>query len=114
MPSQMCSACCDLQGRRGDFCFFWCCGLSKKALKVEETPWPASLRLVGPLLVMLPLSRCSEGLRRVLSSGLHYTIANPKLHVSLHRACEARLYEEILLLFGFLWFCLIITEDAVT
>lgn len=51
---------------------------------------------------------------RVLSSGLHYTIAKPKWLVSLHRACEAKLYEEILLLFGFLWFCLIITDDAVS
>lgn len=51
---------------------------------------------------------------RVLSSGLHYTIAKPKWLVSLRRACEAKLYEEILLLFGFLWFCLIITDDAVS
>lgn len=51
---------------------------------------------------------------RVLSSGLHYTIAKPKRLMSLHRACEAKLYEEILLLFGFLWFSLIITEDTVS
>lgn len=51
---------------------------------------------------------------RVLSSGLHYTIAKPKWLVSLHHACEAKMYEEILLLFEFLWFCLIITEDAVS
>lgn len=50
----------------------------------------------------------------MLSSGLHYTIAKPKLHVSLHHAYEAKLYEEILLLSGFLCFCLLITEDAVS
>lgn len=108
----MCSACCDPLGRpEGISVYFGAVGLSKGRDAVLRQP-RISVSRVSTVKVF---SRPQETLTvtpawRVLSSGLHYTIAKPKLCVSLHPPYKAKLYEEILLLFGFLWFCLIINH----
>lgn len=64
--SDVLSMLCPLGRPEGISVYFGAVGMSKKAIEVrEEMQCPASLRPLGPLLLMFLLSRCSEGPKRL-------------------------------------------------